>query len=408
MLAAFQLQHEVLEARKWLGAEHAETLSAKENLALTLKQAGRVGAAEILEREVVSSREKLLGADHSDTLRARGNLAVTLWEMGDREPAELVEQEILACRMRQPQCPASVPYGTGGMAAKLRWTSPTTSHDSRSYGEHYDNTDADDTETTDMCEGSLDLLVAKARAEKFPKLLGPELSTLWDKAIGPEMGGADDTSLLARVGDLAVAARVQGEVLLLRERLLGPDHSETQRARKNLAETLREAYKLATASKLEREVYERFEEELSSAKSPSPLGSDQLELGAPVGPGQIPSNQISHSSQKDRLPSFGWDEASSESKSTHEANDEEVDHKTGRRVVDLREEPQHRHALANLEKQNGPFHPDTLRMKLQLAAALRQSGSAREEEAKRLEAEVEKARRMDVGASEPRCKCVVQ
>jgi len=264
-------------------------------------------------------------------------------------------------------------------------------------------TDADDIETTDM-----DHFASKARAGRFPKSRGPELSTRWDKAVGQEMGGADDPLLLARAGDLAVVAKVQREVLRLRERLLGPDHSETHRARTNLAETLREALKLATASKMEREVYERFEEELSSGLAPSTLGSDQLEVGAPVGRGQNTSNHLSHSWQEHRLPSFGWEEASNEPKLTHEAKDEELDHKMSRRDVDLREEPQHCHELANLEKKNGPSHPDTLRMKLQLAVALRQSGSAHDEEARILEAEVEKARRMGVAALEPRCKCVVQ
>jgi len=370
-----------------LGAEHAETLSAKENLAHTLKQAGRIRAAEILEREVVSARERVLGADHSDTLRARGNLAVTLWEIGDREPAERLEREILACK----RCPPVAPYGTGGMAAKLR-------RDSRSHADGNENTDADDTETTDAGESGRDLLAAKAQAERTPKLLGPELTDLWDKVIGPEMGGTDDASLLARAGDLAVAARVQREVLQLRERLLGPDHSETQRARANLAEMLREACKLATASKLEREVYERFEEELSSGKASSPLGSDPLELGAPVGPNQVPSSQVgSLSSQAEASsnePRLG---------ATHEGEDNNT-----RQAFDLQEEPRLCRELADLEKQNGPSHPDTLHMKLQLAAALRQSGSAREEEAKRLEGEVEKARRLGSRASRPRRACVVQ
>ena len=50
----------------------------KTNLAITRFTRGDLAGAEALQREVLEARERTLGAQHPDTVLARENLAVTL------------------------------------------------------------------------------------------------------------------------------------------------------------------------------------------------------------------------------------------------------------------------------------------------------------------------------------------
>ena len=67
--------------RATLGLDHPDTLTAANNLALTLKKAGRLGEAEPLLRAAYEGRAARLGADHPDTVTAYGNLQACLAEL---------------------------------------------------------------------------------------------------------------------------------------------------------------------------------------------------------------------------------------------------------------------------------------------------------------------------------------
>ena len=61
-----------------LGADHPDTLSTRNNLALAYRDAGRTAEAITLHEQTLADRERVLGADHPDTLTTRDNLATRL------------------------------------------------------------------------------------------------------------------------------------------------------------------------------------------------------------------------------------------------------------------------------------------------------------------------------------------
>ena len=58
-----------------LGADHPDTLTSRHNLAGAYVSAGRLGEAIPLFERTLADRERVLGADHPDTLASRNNLA---------------------------------------------------------------------------------------------------------------------------------------------------------------------------------------------------------------------------------------------------------------------------------------------------------------------------------------------
>jgi GTPase SAR1 family protein len=64
-------QRAVTAAKRTLGAEHPETLTARGNLAFSYWSAGRTGEAIELQERVLDDRERILGAEHPDTVAAR-------------------------------------------------------------------------------------------------------------------------------------------------------------------------------------------------------------------------------------------------------------------------------------------------------------------------------------------------
>jgi hypothetical protein len=56
------------------GPEHADTLSAKHNLAVVLDEQGEFAEARYRYEKVLQARERLLGPEHPDTLATRRGL----------------------------------------------------------------------------------------------------------------------------------------------------------------------------------------------------------------------------------------------------------------------------------------------------------------------------------------------
>ena len=92
---------EVLEAQtRVLGAEHPDTLKSRDNLAFVLGGLGRLAEAEAENRAVLEARVRVLGAEHPDTLASRGHLALVLRDLGHSEEAEAENQAVLEARVR--------------------------------------------------------------------------------------------------------------------------------------------------------------------------------------------------------------------------------------------------------------------------------------------------------------------
>ena len=58
-----------------LGADHPDTLTSRNNLAVAYQDAGRLGRAIPLFERTLADHERVLGPDHPDTLTSRNNLA---------------------------------------------------------------------------------------------------------------------------------------------------------------------------------------------------------------------------------------------------------------------------------------------------------------------------------------------
>ena len=76
---AESLDSRTFEAReRILGAEHPDTLSSMNNLAVSLESTGRHQEAEDLYRKALQAQERSLGVEHPDTLLSNWNLAILL------------------------------------------------------------------------------------------------------------------------------------------------------------------------------------------------------------------------------------------------------------------------------------------------------------------------------------------
>ena len=95
------LQDQVLTlSRRLLGPEHPDTRTAMNNLAETLGAQGDLAGARGLEEQVLTLRRRLLGPEHPDTLRSMNSLAATLWAQGDLAGARGLEEQVLTLRRR--------------------------------------------------------------------------------------------------------------------------------------------------------------------------------------------------------------------------------------------------------------------------------------------------------------------
>ena len=83
-----------------LGADHPDTLSTRNNLAVAYRDAGRTAEAITLHEQTLADRERVLGADHPDTLRTRNNLATAYRDAGRTAEAITLHEQTLADQER--------------------------------------------------------------------------------------------------------------------------------------------------------------------------------------------------------------------------------------------------------------------------------------------------------------------
>ena len=97
-----------------LGLDHPSTLASRFNLAGAYRDSGRLDEAIILYEQVFSGRSRVLGPDHRSTLTARDDLTDTYWEAGRFDEAITLKKQILADAMR-----IMGPDSPGASAARL-------------------------------------------------------------------------------------------------------------------------------------------------------------------------------------------------------------------------------------------------------------------------------------------------
>ena len=81
---------------KVLGAEHPDTATSLNNLALLLQAQGDLAGARPLHERALAIREKVLGAEHPDTATSLSNLASLLQAQGDLAGARPLHERALA------------------------------------------------------------------------------------------------------------------------------------------------------------------------------------------------------------------------------------------------------------------------------------------------------------------------
>jgi hypothetical protein len=69
------LERTLADCERMLGADHPDTLTTRNNLAMAYRAAGRTAEAIPLLERTLADCERMLGADHPDTNAAREDLA---------------------------------------------------------------------------------------------------------------------------------------------------------------------------------------------------------------------------------------------------------------------------------------------------------------------------------------------
>jgi tetratricopeptide (TPR) repeat protein len=98
---AISLHQQALAGReRILGPDDPHTLQSRNNLASAYRMAGRTDEALILHQQALAGRERILGPDDPDILQSRHNLALAFQEAGRTDEAVSLHEQTLAARER--------------------------------------------------------------------------------------------------------------------------------------------------------------------------------------------------------------------------------------------------------------------------------------------------------------------
>jgi tetratricopeptide (TPR) repeat protein len=227
-----------------LGESHPRTLTARNDLALAYRLAGRVGDAVALYERVLADRERVLGQSHPDTLTTRNDLAIAYAHRltGRVEDAIGLHQRVLADRERV-----------------LGESDPETVTSRNNLALAYQAAGR---------AGDAVLLYERVLADR-ERLLGeshPDTLTSRNNLAGAYL-------LAAQVED---AVPLFERVLADRERVLGQSHPDTVMARNNLAGAYRVTGRLREAIGLFEASLAQFERVLGADHPSAALVRENL------------------------------------------------------------------------------------------------------------------------------------
>lgn len=241
---ALDLDGRTLAAReRILGLDHPETLTSRSNLALGYHAMGRGSDAVALDEMTLAARERLLGPDHPDTLISRNNLGAGLKSVNKIEKAVALWELTLAVRER---------------VLGLEHPETLTSRSNLAGGYHALDRNREavvlDEETLRVRERVLGPEHPRTLASKNNLAGGyhdldrdSEAVELWRATleVRERVLGLDHPDTLTSRSNLAGGLRALGRnedavaldevTLKTRERVLGPDHPDTAASRQNLS-----------------------------------------------------------------------------------------------------------------------------------------------------------------------------
>ncbi|MER7366343.1 tetratricopeptide repeat protein, partial [Nonomuraea wenchangensis] len=228
---------------RFLGSDHPDTLTSRNNLAYAYQEAGDLGRAIPLYEATLADRERVLGGDLPSTLASRNNLAYAYQEAGDLGRAIPLYEQTLADSERvlggdHPDTLASRnnlagAYQTAGdLGRAIPLYEATLADRERVLGGDHPDTLA----------SRNNLAYAYQEAGNLGRAIPLHQATLADRER--VLGGDHPDTLASRnnlatayqeAGDLGRAIPLYEQTLADRERVLGGDHPDTLASRNNLA-----------------------------------------------------------------------------------------------------------------------------------------------------------------------------
>ena len=238
-----------------LGTDHPRTLTSRLNLAGAYQAAGRLHEAIPLYEQVFSGRSRVLGPDHRSTLMSRDELAGAYREAGRLDEAITLKKQILADAMRimGPDSPgasaarsnlAATYRDAGRLDEAITLYQENLDNVTRTLGLHHPETLASRHRLAGAYRdaGRLDEAIAlfEQNLTDFTRVLGPDHPhTLSSRGT---LAG-----IYRDAGRLHEAIALFEQNLEDRTRTLGLDHPETLASRHSLAGAYRDAGRLDEA-----------------------------------------------------------------------------------------------------------------------------------------------------------------
>jgi tetratricopeptide (TPR) repeat protein len=290
-------QFMVAATTRRLGPVHADSLAAKERLAVAYESAGRFGDAISMAAGALGDRERIHGPDHPDTIAARGRLAHAYADAGRPAEAVALYEQMVADSSRQlglghpitltARAGLAGAYQEAGRTQESltafqmlsvdterllgpRHRTTLTTRDNlaaaflangqtREAVDRYKSLLADyeamsGRDHPDTISARAALASAYRRSGKSKDAIAQYKRVLQDRE---RTAGAEHPDTIAARANLAFAYRSAGQLreaipeyertLADRERLQGPDHADTRTARCNLAAAYQQAGRLSEA-----------------------------------------------------------------------------------------------------------------------------------------------------------------
>lgn len=268
---AEKLHLQVLEAcEKLNGPDHADVLSSRFNLAVLRSKQGRMKDAQELYQQVAERREKALGPKHPDTLRAKSNYAYHLQKCGKLKDSEELFRYVVDERHRvlgrddpqtlQSRCHLAMVLARQGSPAAAR---EAEAHFREVVKGREERLGRDHAETITTLS-HFAVLLEQTRPEEAERWR-EEVFQRFDSALPVDQrrAKAQQGSFVARLEPAQASAMLQ-QVVERREAELGADHVDTLGARSELASHKARTGAAAEALTMRRSIAERSAAALGS------------------------------------------------------------------------------------------------------------------------------------------------
>jgi tetratricopeptide (TPR) repeat protein len=258
------LSSAVALAKRDLGSEHPETLSAMNNLAASLYAQGDLSAARNLQAQVLEGSLRASGPENPETLTTKVNLAATLFALGEFAAARSLQEEALEVRIRvlgkehpdtltSMNSLAEILCAEGALAEARALQERVLEARRRVLGEEHPDTMGS---MNDLARSLLALGEISNAGALQEQVLEARRRVLGEEHPDTLASMNDLVQLLKAEGNFTRARNLQEHVLEIRRRVLGQEHAGTLASMQSLAEIFGEQGDLLRARRLQEQVVE--------------------------------------------------------------------------------------------------------------------------------------------------------